>query len=819
MSLTIHRISQIVKGKFLAKTSEDLPVDFLLFDSRQLKFPHRSLFFAFKGVRQDGHDFIPSLYSAGVRSFMVSKKISTDLLSEANIIWVEDVVHALQDIVIEHRANFDLPVIGITGSNGKTIIKEWLTQLLSPKLNIIKTPKSYNSQIGVPFSVWQLNTDCDLSIFEAGISQSGEMQRLEPIIRPTIGIFTNIGSAHAEGFSSLSEKINEKALLFRRCRQVIVCRDHLDIYQVAQAQKASLFTWSATGLEADLSLKIQPAEHGTLLQYQHESHLGELRIPFADAASIQNACHCIATLIVLGEDPKAHADGFGRLASIEMRLEAREGINRCIIINDAYSADLESLSIALSFAKHQTNLQRKTIILTDFLQQAQTDDVLYSRIATLLEDHGFDRVFGIGQHIHKLKRFLSVQISQTYYTSVARFAHALPKVEFGEELILIKGARSFGLEFVADMLSRQRHATVLEINLAALARNLKVFESHLEPGVKIMAMVKAAAYGSGSVEIARFLASRNVDYLAVAFVDEGMELRRAGIKVPIMVLNSDSVHTSIMVENDLEPEVFTLSQLESITLESAKLSKKVKIHLKLETGMHRLGLDYELLDQIVFLLSNAPHVQVESIFSHLAASESKEQDDFTLSQISLFERFSTALLQALAISPLRHILNSNGTILHPQAQYDMVRLGIGMYGIGMPNEVDLERVHTLRSSISQVKQVTEGDTIGYGRAGKVARDMIIATVGIGYADGLIRKAGNGRYAVVLNGCKAPIVGNICMDMMMIDVTGIPSVEVGSPVTIFGDVPTVETLARAAETIPYEVFTSLSERIRRIYIYD
>ncbi|NND06899.1 MAG: bifunctional UDP-N-acetylmuramoyl-tripeptide:D-alanyl-D-alanine ligase/alanine racemase [Saprospiraceae bacterium] len=818
MSLAIDAIARIVDGDLIGPASSS-QIEFLLFDSRQLKFPQRTLFFAIEGVRQDGHDFIPDLYAAGVTAFMVSKKIDSQGLPDAVFIEVDDVIHALQLLAESHRAHFDMPVIGITGSNGKTIVKEWLVQLLAPWFYIVKTPKSYNSQIGVPFSVWQLNDDCELAIFEAGISRPGEMVNLEKIIKPTLGIFTNIGSAHDEGFIDRAQKIREKCQLFKRCELVVVCLDHEEVFDALRRAGIPTYTWSRKNRNADLYLKVDTASQNTMFNYRTSIEQGVLSIPFKDPGSIENACHCMAVLSVLGEKIDSYSVVFKHLSPIEMRLDVREGVNGCIVVNDAYSADIESLSAALSFAKYQTNQRQKTIILTDFLQQSQPLDQLYARVARLLIEHAFNRVIGIGSEIQKIASFLPDEVERIFYKSVDELVVAVDSTMFQDELILIKGARSFALEQIAQLLSRKRHRTVLEINLAALARNLKTFESLLNGGTKIMAMVKAAAYGSGSTEIARFLASRNIDYLAVAYPDEGIELRKSGIQLPIMVLNVDASQVDLLQTYDLEPEVYSVPQLKSMVNFSWQADLPLNVHLKLETGMNRLGFIEEDIAEIGDLLRNSNHLEVVSLFSHLAASELAEEDDFSRRQIERFDRFADLLEALIPYRPLRHILNSHGIVRHPYAQYDMVRLGIGMYGIGIPELGSLERVHTLKSTVSQLKDVYPGDTIGYGRMERVKSPMRLAIVGVGYADGLIRKAGNRRYAVVLNGMRSEIVGNICMDMIMVDVTNLPDIVVGMSVTIFGKWPTVEALAKAADTIPYEVFTNLSERIKRIYTYD
>lgn len=815
---TIAHIGQVIKGRFLHCPDPESPVDSLLIDSRQLHHPERILFFAFKGVRQDGHKFLGNLYDRGVRNFIVSDPVNLTDLHDANVLRVDDVLESLQLLAAYHRLQFHIPVIGITGSNGKTIVKEWLYQLLCGEYHIVKSPKSYNSQVGVPLSVWQLSDQSELGIFEAGISNSGEMERLEAIIKPEIGLITNLGSAHARGFASNSIKLEEKLKLFAECRIIICCQDQTDVYQSLTKKTQSLFTWSFHH-DSDLMVKVEERQpYFTVIGYRSSSYSGKFKIPFTDDASIENAIHCLSVIIVLNALHRGIERSFENLLPIEMRLESLEGINGCIVINDVYNADLESLSVALSFANFQSHQLRKTVILSDLLQQP-SDPELYTKVARLLKQNKIEKFYGVGKQIQLVEPHLSGLQTQ-FFQDTESLIRALNPQSFVREMVLVKGARYFGLERVTELLSLKKHQTVLEVNLAALARNLKIFESHLvHAKVKMMAMVKAAAYGSGGVEIARFLESRHIDYLTVAYIDEGIELRKAGIETPIMVLNTDVQNLDTMFEYALEPEIFSINQLQEVIQYVDFSKKKLPIHLKLETGMNRLGLESDDIAMVCQLLSTSSRIVVRSIFSHLAASEDEVERPFTLLQIREFERMARVISKDQNPKPLWHIANSQAIINFPEAQFDMVRIGIGMYGIGMSSALLLEPVHTLKTFISQIKTLESGATVGYGRREKVEKRMKIATIAVGYADGLIRKAGNRRYAVVVNGRKTPIVGNICMDMTMIDVTGIEDVKIGSEVTIFGKDPTINELALAAETIPYEVFTSLSARVKRIYVYD
>ncbi len=818
ITYTPERIAEIVHGRIDHISDLDHQIVSLLIDSRQLRDPATTLFFALEGERNDGHSFVKTLYSKGVKSFIICKNIDFQNFPQANFIVVEDTKTALQQLTKFHREQFDLPVIGITGSNGKTVVKEWLFQLLASDIRTVKSPKSYNSQVGVPLSIWGLHSQAGLGIFEAGISQTGEMAKIAGIIKPTIGLITNIGSAHDRGFSSRQKKLEEKLLLFQTCNVLVYCRDDRAIHEAVQPLDLEFFTWT-TQDRAGANIQITSIKKdidSTQICYKSEKNEGFIEIPFADQASLQNALHCLAILHLLDLPSHVWESRFPSLNPVAMRLEALEGINRCILINDVYNADLESLNVAMAFAHFQSSHKKKTLILTDLLQQKGTA-ALSRTIAGMINQHRFTKVMAVGSEIQEIGKYISPEISFAHFSTVEDLLGSMDTSAFQNEVILLKGSRVFGLERVTDRLSLRKHQTILEINLASLARNLKLFEDHLNRDTKIMAVVKADAYGSGGVEIARFLMSRHVDYLAVAYHDEGVELRKAGIETPIMVMNPELSRIDEMVDLRLEPEIFSLSQLERVVRQHKILGLKIPIHLKIETGMHRLGIDEKDLDMLGEIIDQTPGVIIKSVFSHLAASDDPEHDAFTNAQIRTFTELSERVCDRCSPSPICHLASSQAIVRHPDAHFDMVRIGIGMYGIGMK---DFEKVHSLKTYVSQVKEVRPGETIGYGRAGEeVSALRLIATIAIGYADGLIRKAGNHRYAVIINDQRAPIVGNICMDMTMIDVTNISDVKIGTEVTVFGKDPDIEELAHAAETIPYEVFTSLSRRIKRIYIYE
>lgn len=814
---TVDHITSIISASGSPGRTSSREIRSLLADSRQLRDPEGTLFFALQGLRQNGHQFIEDLYLAGVKSFVVSFDHEPPPLSDAQFLVVPDTIKALQDLAAFHRSQHNIPIVAVTGSNGKTIIKEWLYTLLSDHYDICKTPKSYNSQIGVPLSIWQLQPNHNLAIFEAGISQPQEMHNLWQMILPTYGIFSNIGSAHDDGFADRSQKIAEKAILFKNCVRVICCHDHKEVHDYLSKENIPLFTWSMQHAKgADLHIEITSDDSGSTISYQAPEVEGNIHVPFQDQASIQNIAHCLA-FIIMFDASLLDTQNFQKLHQIAMRLEVLKGKANSLLINDVYNADLESLSVALAFASFQTSYDYRTLILSDLLQQTKTP-TLYIQVADYIRQYGIQRLIAVGEDISSIRKDLPKEVAFHLCNSTQELLESLHTLSFEQQIVIIKGARTFGLERITDQLVQKTHQTVLEINLGALARNIKRFERALvNDQVRIMAMVKAAAYGSGSVEIAQFLQSRNIDYLSVAYTDEGVELRQAGIQLPIMVLNVHENDYTRLVNFDLEPEVFSMHQLRSLAEFCSLRNEDLDIHLKIETGMHRLGFEPREIELMCSVIADS-NIRVKSIFSHLAASDDPQQNDFSREQISQFKSISQRIIDLLDYRPLLHIANSYAISYFPEAQFDMVRLGIGMYGIGAP-ALKLEVVHTLTSYVSQIKFVKSGDTIGYGRLEKVKKNMCLATLPVGYADGLIRKAGNRRYAVVIKGELAPIVGHICMDMTMVDITDIEGVNVGTEVTIFGEHPKVTELARVAETIPYEVFTNLSDRVQRKYTYD
>lgn len=807
----------------------DTEIEYLLLDSRRVYSPAASLFFALKGPRRDGHQFIPELYKKGVRSFVVSEQQDKTAYPDASFIMVGDTLNALQQLAIYHRSQFSIPVIGITGSNGKTIIKEWLYQLLHSEYNIVRSPKSYNSQIGVPLSIWQMDEQHNLGIFEAGISQPGEMEALEKIIQPTIGVLTNIGDAHDEGFADKTQKLSEKLRLFTNCQVLIGREKDISGHKKLIASfdsKPELLTWGSSP-KNDLVVKhIDKKEDTTRITVCHGAAEKEFTIPFTDDASVENAITCYFILSQLGIGHDTIAIKMEQLQPVNMRLELKKGINHCTIINDSYSADLNSLEIALNFLDQQRGYSKKTIILSDVLQTSRKDEQLYSYIVERLKKHQVSRIIGIGEHISEILRHITNKSGDgpeiELHSSTESYLQQFRSTQFREEIILIKGARVFGFEQIVQLLEQKVHQTVLEINLNAIVHNVNVYQRQLKPATKMMAMVKAFAYGSGGAEIAGILQYHKVDYLGVAYADEGIELRKAGVTLPIMVMNPEEAAFESIVEYNLEPDIYSFTVLHSFEsfLQKEGL-QRYPVHIEVETGMNRLGFAISDTNKLADHLGSSILLKVQTVFSHLAASEDPAQDEFTLQQFTLYKQAVELLKTKLNYSFIQHITNSAGIFRLPYLQLDMVRLGIGMYGVdsAMTHQSSLVPVATLKSTIAQIKHLKAGESVGYNRRGRVKQDAVIATVRIGYADGYSRKLGNGAGKMWLNGKLVPVIGSICMDMTMIDVTGIEGVQEGDEVIVFGKDLPVQKLAEWAGTIPYEIMTSISQRVKRVYFEE
>jgi alanine racemase len=812
MNLSLKKIALLLNTKEIGNTN-DSEIDTISIDSRSLQNNEKTLFFALAGANNDAHIYLKELISKGVRNFVVTH-IPDDLEGRANFLVVNNTLEALQKTASYYRSLISFPIIGVTGSNGKTIVKEWLNFLLSPDYNIIRSPKSYNSQVGVPLSVLAINEQHNLGIFEAGISTVSEMGKLQKIIQPTIGILTNIGSAHDEGFANLEEKIKEKMMLFNDSEVVIYQKN--DSVEQFISSKTKAISWSFTDATATVFVSKKEHTHeNTAIEYTYKGSVSNLKIPFVDDASIENVISCLLILLYLEYDAKTIQNRIELLYPIEMRLQVKKGINNCSLIDDSYSSDFQSLKIALDFLESQKQHQKKTVILSDIFQSGLSNEVLYSKVSELIISNKISRFIGIGETISTLKTKLS---NASFYKDTNEFLTHLESLPFENETILIKGARSFQFEDIVSALAEKTHETVLEINLNAISHNFNFFKSKLKPNTKMMAMVKAFGYGNGGFEIAKLLEHHKVDYLGVAFADEGISLKTAGIKLPIMVLNPENTSFPAIIQHQLEPEIYSLKGLNAfLKIAEQKKLKDFPIHIKMDTGMHRLGFEANTIDDLIATLKGNQTVKVKSVLSHLATSDDLQRKDFVQYQINLFENLSSKLIKELQITPIRHILNTSGISNFPQAQYDMVRLGIGLYGVSNdPAEQKyLENVGTLKSIISQIRNIQSGESVGYGRRFIANRESRIATIPIGYADGIARSWGNGIGFVTIKNKKASILGSVCMDMLMVDVTEIDCKE-GDSVVIFGESPTVTYMAEQLKTIPYEILTSISQRVKRVF---
>ncbi|KDN55059.1 bifunctional UDP-N-acetylmuramoyl-tripeptide:D-alanyl-D-alanine ligase/alanine racemase [Flavobacterium seoulense] len=812
MSIIIKNSIPILNAKWQGIHPE-ATIDNISIDSRSLQNSEQTLFFALVGPNNDAHHYIKDLIAIGVQNFVVTH-VPDECVDQANFLIVENTLVALQQFAAYYRSLFHFPVIGLTGSNGKTIVKEWLNFLLSPDYNVIRSPKSYNSQVGVPLSVIAINEKHNLGIFEAGISTIAEMDKLEKIIKPNIGVLTNIGSSHDEGFADLEEKIQQKMLLFQDA-EVLIYQKNLQIENYISA-KTKAFSWSFKDENADVFVfKKETENNETTLSYLYKSNSYQLKIPFVDKASIENAISSLMVLLHFEYESSVIQSRMEMLFPVEMRLEVKNGINNCTIIDDSYSSDFQSLKIALDVLESQNQFEKKTVILSDIFQSGFPNEQLYAKVAQLIVSNKINRVIGIGETISEFKEQFSNCIT---FKNTAEFIANFEKLDFSNESILIKGARSFQFEEIVTLLEEKTHETVLEINLNAISYNLNFFKSKLKSKVKIMVMVKAFSYGNGGLEIAKLLEHHKVDYLGVAFADEGISLKNGGIKLPIMVLNPESTSFSAIIQYGLEPEIYSLKGLYAfLKIAKQKNLQHFPIHIKLDTGMHRLGFEENTVDELIATLKGNSTVKIQSILSHMATSDDPKYYDFAHSQIRLFEKLSSKIISELNVNPIRHILNTSGISNFPDTQFDMVRLGIGLYGVSNDayEQKYLENVGTLKSIISQIRTIPAGDSVGYGRRFMADKPTKVATIPIGYADGISRLWGNGVGYVNIKSQKATILGSVCMDMLMVDVTEIDCAE-GDDVIIFGENPNVSFIAEKLHTIPYEILTSISQRVKRVF---
>ncbi|NDW18221.1 bifunctional UDP-N-acetylmuramoyl-tripeptide:D-alanyl-D-alanine ligase/alanine racemase [Dysgonomonas sp. 216] len=820
MTYTITEIAKVLGCK--SEILSNYKIAHLLTDSRNLFYPKETLFFAIQTKNNDGHKFVAELYKLQVRNFVVQKKLPQwDTYTDANFIVVKDTLSALQKLAIYHRKRFDIPVIGITGSNGKTIVKEWIYQMIHSVFNVVRSPRSYNSQIGVPLSVWQLDSDTEIGLFEAGISMPNEMSNLEPIISPTIGVITNIGDAHQENFKNLKQKCLEKLELFRNS-DILICKENdrlIDECVEEACLSHKKFTWSRTPSETSplQIIDVKKTGNSSTIRYSFLSIDFSIEIPYSDEASIENATAAMAVALYLHAPIEIVKERMLTLEPVAMRLDVRQGKYNTVIINDSYNSDINSLKIALDFLVQRSAASglKKTLILSDILQSGSQTKALYAKVADMVQQKEVNRIIGIGPDISMCGEAFK-NIESKFYLSTDEFINSGELYQFHNEIVLLKGSRWFEFERINTLLEQKTHETVLEINLDAIVHNFNFYRSRLKPETKMICMVKADGYGSGASEIAKTLQHHKCDYLAVAIAEEGVVLRKEGIKLPIIVLNPEVNGFDELFDYKLEPEVYNFRILDAFIRESQRRGiTDYPIHLKIDTGMHRLGFAGKDIEKLTSILNSQRGLRAQSVFSHLAASESWDFDEFTHEQISTFKEIAKQLEAGCGYPLYHHILNSAGIERFPEEQMDIVRLGISLYGVSASGLKGLQNVCTLKAAILQIKDVPLGETVGYGRKGTLDHDARIATIRIGYADGLSRQFGNKVGQVLINGKLAPIIGNVCMDLSMIDVTGIDAKE-GDSVIIFGEEPSLLDLAKAAGTIPYEILTSVSSRVKRIY---
>ena len=798
MNYSIEKITQFINAERYGDAAAS--ISFLLTDSRSLCFPEETLFFALRSDRNDGHHYIPELYRRGVRNFVVENvpdNFST-LYKHANFLKVSNTLVALQQLTTHHRKAFDIPVVGITGSNGKTMVKEWLSQLLSYDRNVTRSPKSYNSQIGVPLSVWLLNETSQIGLIEAGISKVGEMQALHDIILPTVGVLTSLGSAHQENFSSLEEK----------------CNDY----------DGQLLAWSEHDTTAAFYVNsIEKHETTSTINYiWQQTTQGSYTLPFIDDASISDSITCAVVALHFGVQPDVLAQRMAVLEPVAMRLEVKEGQHGCTLINDSYNSDINSLDIALDFMNRRPDQKRRerTLILSDIYQSGETEQQLYADVAALVKERGVKKFIGIGTALGRQQQAFEGLETKYFFDNINDFIGSKVFKSLHDEVILLKGARSFGFDKLTELLVKKVHETVLEVNLNAVVDNLNWYRSFLKPETKLVCMIKADAYGAGAVEIAKTLQEHRVDYLAVAVADEGATLRRNGITGNIMIMNPEMSSFKTLFDYDLEPEVYSFRLLDALIKAAEKEGiTGYPVHIKLDTGMHRLGFNPRTdIDQIIEKLHHQNALIPRSVFSHFVGSDSNDFDSFSARQFALFNEGSKKLQAAFSHRILRHMDNSAGIEHFPERQLDMCRLGLGLYGINPRNNAIMNNVSTLKTTILQLRNVPAGETVGYSRRGIIEKDSVIGAIPIGYADGLNRRLGNRNCYCLVNGKRAYYIGNICMDVALIDVTGIDCEE-GDSVEIFGDHLPVTVLSDAMGTIPYELLTTVSNRVKRVYFQD
>lgn len=809
----LQKIAEIIDGQLKGGALHQ-DIQHVITDSRTYVNQEHTLFVSLPGMHRDGRSFIPELLSRGVKAFIVANEPEEEWLPNAAFIVVKDSLLALQKLAAYHRSRFDLPIIAITGSNGKTIVKEWLYEVLRFDYNIARSPKSFNSQIGVPLSVLQINKHHTLAIIEAGVSRADEMRKLQEVIKPTLGIFTNIGKAHNAGFESMEHKAQEKAVLFQDC-PVIYCNDDPILPKILGDNTLS---WGHKEDGTVVLKSTKRKDDTTKIHYVYKGQQHTLLIPFADAASLENAMQVLTCALQLGLEPEVVADRMVRLAPVAMRLELLDGVNNCTILNDAYNSDLGSLDVALVELYNRSQGKKRTVILSDILQDKTPEKELYQKVARLMQEKGVQRIIGVGPVISRNKSAFH-HLESAFLSNSEEFLMYIDNIRFNNEIILVKGARDFRFERIVDVLQKKSNPTVLEINLSAVEHNINEYRKLIDNKTKLMVMVKAYGYGAGYGKLGMTLQNMGVDYLGVAHIDEGVEIRKMGVTLPIIVMNPEEHGFGSIIEHELEPAIFSVAELDAF-IRALILKEKTgyPIHVKIDTGMHRLGFSPDNLGELIALVNSQPEVKVSSVYTHLAASDNARFDEFTKKQLREFNEAAGRLETSLGYKLIKHALNTTGIERFPKGQLDMVRLGIGLFGVSSNKNLELRTVCTLKTNVIQIKEISSGETIGYNRAFKANESTRIAVLPIGYADGLRRSLSNGVGKVVINEKQFPIVGNVCMDMCMVDI-GKEPVHEGQEVEIFGQHLTLHEMAELMQTIPYEVLTSVSERVKRVYITD
>jgi len=820
--LTFPLLEQILGESCIGKITKEAYITQISIDSRQLLHPEQTLFVALKGAKADGISFVDSLIEAGVLCFLVdiNAAVHASWLEKACFIPVSDTRAALQSLASYQRGEFVKPIVGITGSNGKTIVKEWLGQVLSQQFAVAKSPKSYNSQVGVPLSIFGIQPYHQVAILEAGVSKKGDMDTLADMIRPDLGIFTNIGSAHEEGFAGIAEKIAEKLKLFAGTKLLLYCKDQGLLAKNIEQQvpEENRISWSKNP-GADFSISWKSLESSSrIVVMKHDLQTHTFQVPFTDMASLENVTHVILAALSLGQKAPAIQEGLSHLKPVDMRLTLKPGINDSLLIDDTYNNDLAGLRVALEFLSQQRPKRSKILILSDLLQQGLPEKI-YTEVAELIRSYGIDRIIGVGTEIQRLEKL--VELPTTTFESTELLLQKLDLDQFQNDLILLTGARSFAFEKIVNRLQQRIHGTTLEINLNALTHNFNFYKRLLAPSTRVMVMVKAFAYGGGAAEIANHLQTLGVDYLAVAYSDEGVSLRKQGIQLPIMVLNPVEVSFDLLYQYQLEPVVFSPEFFKKLGNFARNQGLPLSIHLDLDTGMNRLGFEQAQVGELKDLLLDFPELKVASLYTHLVGADEEAHHDFSVHQLQLFMEMSEAIGSILSYTPLRHALNSAGIVRYADYQLDLVRLGIGLYGVEVTGKHDssLKAVSTLKTTISQVKTLAAGATVGYSRKGSLPEGGRIATLAIGYADGYDRRFSQGKGYVLIHGQKAPVIGNVCMDMVMVDISQIPEAKAGDEAIVYGEQISLKELADRIGTIPYELLTNISGRVKRVYYLD